>query len=311
MRRFARAAEQAQIPDYIDKQFFGTTEKSVLDDPYSKLRRNAQTNQEATARATTTYARDRQNVISEQPWARIASAETYQTPRSDWNESGDDLGSLTPMDMSAHSIRRASYGTDDVHNRSRDLKEILNENNFANYTHLKNSDTALDGATGGARGAFGRHASIFGNDMYEVAEACNGLMEQHLQRFDRKTQLEKKQNRHAQWEQEQMTTLASARCPDIVQSSLVLRTGEDTIIDSNFNLPNHTAIAQQEAERLRIQNERRAQSLSIKRNGKSPKERRRENHQSWEQSKLNDNQRSFQSHSSSWLDRHIDSMLED
>jgi hypothetical protein len=314
MRRFAKAGEQAQIPEFIDKKFFGNHESSVLNDPYAKLRRNAHNNQEKIASATATYDRDRTNTVPDQPWARVASAETYTERRRDWNEGGDNLGSLTPMDLSGRAVRRASYDTDDVHNRSRDLKEILNENNCANYLHLKGRDSEYDDAQGGARAemaraAFGRHASIFGVTLDDVADACSDAMEQHLQRFDRKTSLEKRQGRRAEWEQEQMTKLASARRPDVVSSAAAYRLTDVEYSDSAFNLLDHAAIARADADRLRIQNERRAQSLSIKRFGKSPKERRRESHSTWEQEKMNEHQRSYQGHSSTWLDRHVDGMI--
>lgn len=301
MRKFARASEQNNIPDYIDQQFFGKDETSITSDRFAKLRERSQNNSQRIARATSTYERDRDKEIVEQAWAVSKPAETYSTPML--REVSDDMSEASIYDVNSRSIRRSSYDVDDKLNRSRDLSEILNEDNYANFTHLKNMD--------GARSEIGRHASIFGGSLEDITEICHEKMEKHLDSFDRKTYFEKKASRHNNWEAEQATKLASARRPDIVSSSVVLRTGEGTYSDSAFGMQNVFDIDRTEAERRRIVSERRASSLSLKRKGQSPRQARAEKHIDWENENRNKGQRSYQGHESSWLDAHLNALLKE
>ena len=261
MAKFRRVAETQGVPDYVENYFIP---ESKQNDIYAHLKNSVRQHKQIIAgeQVGITSAE-----IAPKEWETIKSAATYETPKMS-------------LDNTGTAIRRLSYDVDEGLNARAGQYDFNQEDLIT---------AMINGPT------------IFNNEMDELAEHLTkkNLVKDAVFSNGAQRQADIDNKRQA-WESERLEEIN----PSIRSSSRangIIRTSMENISDGAFNIPNYASVDTREEQRRAMMDEKRARSLAIKMNGKSPED----NYKNWIEN-VDLKSKSYQTQQVDWLEGFVD-----
>lgn len=265
-RRFKRATE-SNIPGYVEKTFF-KDEIEQPDDPFAQLKSEHESREKDLKTKLASYDSERQG----RDWKKANEPKSYKRP-SFANKQDDDF--QTYADMKSNSIFRSNYDTD----------EDLSARSTTDGIQLTDPVEQM------------RHFAMYGADSNnpDIEEAIKTSMYDNLRQkcarlnipFDETSPLESiyadieqaeknislQGDKNHQWQQEQIKSarirerkMSEARLsPLLKKESNIVRTGQDSVVDNSFGLPNYENMVKHEEERFAVAQRAREERKAIKR----------------------------------------------
>lgn len=291
MGKFTRVSE-SDTNSVLQK--FASNGETQIDDPYAHLIAGANERQAQIARDVVDVKRERKLLADKtHEWETVRTAEVYQHPQFN---PGD--ANVRPADIMGQAIRRVMSGQEE------DPNPRMNPSDFG-LMDREGYEALLES----------RVATMHNPEVYEMEDMLKASM-QDRGYFDEESTEEKRAKRAAEWQRAEHQNVirerqkVTARANPILlhrAGQSVLRTGEESVADGRFGLPDIASVIQHEKERAEQRLAAKDARDSIKSDHIVDAQTK---HRNWEES-VNSRASSVQDHKSSWLDNYVNGLGED
>jgi len=280
--KFTRVSED--IPDNIINAFgLGDKEKLIDEDPYQRLRATAEQRRAELRRELIRNGGNKQRIKK--------TTNNNKEQRISWDRNNDyDMSIEEAIDMTGRTIHRSASAVDMDSPPRNTIFDNLNQNVYTQKPTIWDPDI---------------------DSLEDINTISKELMKENEIRAQMKNRRERLAEEHAEkhkkWEAERLKSIKmvnnSSRANILLnQHTPLMLTSMDTVAANKFGMPDIQKAIEKDKERAEIAQRRMAEKKSIKRKGSSaPK---------WDPSqslKVS----SYQSYQSDWLDKHLDSLIDE